>query len=715
MKGLEKSLVTMNCREILAPCGDLEKGLSAIKAGADALYLGMTNFSARTHAGNFTLEEFKELIIESHLRNVKVYVTLNTLLKNEEFESILDLAGDLARLNVDAFIVQDLGLIYLLKKYYPEIPLHASTQMNIHNLEGALFLEKLGFQRVILGRETTLSEMKRIKEYTNLEVEAFVHGALCVSQSGQCYISQQIGGRSGNRGNCAQICRKSYKLFNEKGEQMSSKRAFLSPKDLNLMDEIHYLKKWVDSFKIEGRMKSPEYVYSVVKTYKEELEGKRKDNSLLEETAHREFTKGLAFGDFGKDFGEEIRRKRGRPVGKIIERKNKRGVYFEKEVHDGDILTFETENGKNLPFTARKNFKKNTFFTDGHLYDGKLESPVLRVQSRKLLDELEKPLEKIPLDFEFKGALGEKPGLKITDGEISVSVLGEKPLEKAEKRGLDEKILKKQLERLGDTSFELKKLDVFIDENLFYPMSLLNDLRRKGISEFTKEKVFPKKIEKKEISLEFPIVEKVGEKEKMGDEVDLGDVFYSSKPENRPFYYKLPYFNTKSSYERILRELKENKDLKGFLCRNLGDLNFVKKNFPDKEIITDFTLNLWNTFSCKLLEGKIDSATLPIELTEEELLELSNTTEISLEGLVDDSIIVMTNRFCPFSLIHPHCNLNCDMCEYREGYLEDELGKRYPIKRRKNISEIYFYENYKIKNNELQNTLDRWRIGGAFE
>ena len=708
----------MNYNEILAPAGNFEKAIAAIKGGANALYLGMTLFSARAYADNFTLKELKELITICHLRNIKVYITINTLIKNQELERALGLIGDLAELSIDALIVQDLGLIYLLKEYYPEIPLHASTQMNIHNLEGALFLEKLGLKRVILARETTLSEMRRIKENTSLEVEAFIHGALCVSQSGQCYFSQQIGGRSGNRGNCAQICRKSYRAYDREGKLVSEEKAYLSPKDLNLLSELDEIKKHIDSFKIEGRMKSPEYVYSIVKTYREKLDTGTAKKDLIKETSHREFTKGLAFGDFGKEYGEEFRNERsGRIVGTIQNKNGQRGAFFTENVEKGDIFTFQTEEGKILPLTAIEDHGKNTFNFYNHLYDGKINSGILRVKSQELLRELERDLEKLPLNFKFTGYIGQKPNLEISNGENTIRVSGEQPLEKAKKRSLDKEMLKNKFSRLGESPFTLGSIEVDLEKGSFYPVSLLNSLRRDAIKLLIERIVFSNKVEKKEISLKFPTLKKNGNREKIGNDVLIGEKIYSSQFEvDQDFYFKLPYFNTKSTYDRIYKKLQNSSHLRGFLLRNLGDLTFVKKYFPEKEMIADYTLNLWNSFSFKLLEDLgVDIATIPIELNVSELLDLVETVSIPLEGVIDDEIIVMSNRFCPFSLIYEDCNLQCKNCYYNLGFLEDEYEKRYKVKRRNQISEISFYENYRIENNELRNTLDHWRIGGAFE
>ena len=223
----------MNKIELLSPVGDFACLKAAVQNGADAVYLGSSEFSARAFAKNFDLSELEDAISYAHLRNVKVYLALNTLIKNNEFENALFLAEESYKLGIDALIVQDYGLCSILLKNLPNLPIHASTQMSIHNLEGVQQLEKLGFARVVLARETSLNSLEFIKSHTNIELEAFIHGALCVSYSGQCLLSSMIGGRSGNRGKCAGACRLPYELVVQSDKEICMDKGYLlSPKDL---------------------------------------------------------------------------------------------------------------------------------------------------------------------------------------------------------------------------------------------------------------------------------------------------------------------------------------------------------------------------------------------------------------------------------------------------------------------------------------------------
>lgn len=258
--------------ELLAPAGNMESLIAAIEAGCDAVYLGGYMFGARSYAGNFSDEEIIEAINYAHLYGVKVYVTANTLVYEDEVTTFLNYVDFLHKNNVDAIIIQDIGMMDLLKQTYPNLEIHASTQMHVHNLEGVKLVEELGLSRVVLARETNIEEIKNIRKNTYITLEVFVHGALCVSYSGQCLMSSLIGGRSGNRGTCAQCCRQRYDLIID-NQKVNNDEYLLSTKDLNTLEHIgELIDAGVDSLKIEGRMKRPEYVYLVVSLYRRAID-----------------------------------------------------------------------------------------------------------------------------------------------------------------------------------------------------------------------------------------------------------------------------------------------------------------------------------------------------------------------------------------------------------------------------------------------------------
>lgn len=257
--------------ELLSPVGDFECLKAAVQNGADAVYFGASQFSARASAKNFDLEELKNAIEYAKLRNVKTNLTLNTLIKNDEFEDAVFLASKAYEFGIDAIIVQDLGLAKFLINNFHDLHIHASTQMTVHNLEGVKLLEKLGFKRVVLARELSSLEIKQICENSDIEIEAFVHGALCMSYSGRCLFSSMIGGRSGNRGKCAQPCRLPYELVCD--NNVLDKGYLLSPRDLCSLEFLPELvNSGVKCYKIEGRMKTPEYVATVTRIYRKYLD-----------------------------------------------------------------------------------------------------------------------------------------------------------------------------------------------------------------------------------------------------------------------------------------------------------------------------------------------------------------------------------------------------------------------------------------------------------
>lgn len=356
-----------NKTELLAPVGSMESLHAAIENGADAVYLGGTLFNARASATNFNNEELREAVNIAHLKGVKVYITCNILVDQSEMEEVLDYIKYLYEIDVDAIIVQDLGLLNLVRRLFPDLAVHASTQMTINNEYGVKHLEESGVTRVVLARETPIYEISRIKSSSNMELEGFVHGALCVSYSGQCLMSSLIGGRSGNRGTCAQPCRMAYSIVDENGKLVKDwdKKYVLSPKDLNTIDYIPtMIEAGISSLKIEGRLKKPEYVATIVKSYRTSLD---QGNGAISETDkkdiaqmfNRGFTKGVGLGDFGRSFiSYEKPGNQGILLG-TVNRVDKYKVYVDlkEDVNEGDIIEFELSNGElkgmKMPFDAK--------------------------------------------------------------------------------------------------------------------------------------------------------------------------------------------------------------------------------------------------------------------------------------------------------------------------------------------------------------------------
>ncbi len=373
---MSKELFVKNNVELLSPAGDFDCVRAAVQNGANAIYLGASSFSARASAKNFALDELKNVIDYAHIRNVKVHLALNTLIKNDEFCDAIHIAEKAYEFGVDAILVQDLGLAVSLINSFPKLPIHASTQMTTHNLGGVKVLERLGAKRVVLSRELSLTEIEYICRNSNIEIETFIHGALCISYSGQCLFSSMVGGRSANRGKCAQACRLPYQLLQD--EKVVDSGYLLSPRDLCGLDFLPALiEAGVTSFKIEGRLKSPEYVATVTRIYRKYIdlyfssnpyEVNMKDRKDLLQVFNRgNFSSGHLDIKPNLNFVfKEKQNNMGIYVGNVANYNSKKG-HVTLNLNDflavGDSITFENEptkyrvselmfQNKNLPFAC---------------------------------------------------------------------------------------------------------------------------------------------------------------------------------------------------------------------------------------------------------------------------------------------------------------------------------------------------------------------------
>lgn len=541
--------------ELLAPAGGMEAFVAAVENGADAVYLGARAFSARRYASNFSEKELEEVIDYAHLRGVRVYVTVNTLLKEEEVENALKLLSCLREMGTDAVIVQDLGLISLAKKHLPDLPLHASTQMTLHNSKGIEFVKKLGINRVVISRESSLEEIKRIKERTGTEIEVFIHGALCISYSGQCLLSSLIGGRSGNRGLCAQPCRKRYRLYCEGKLVKTTGSYLLSPKDLNTTSGLGALiKAGIESFKIEGRMKRPEYVAGVVRIYRrlidrylENPEGysvSEEEQEALTQLFNRGFTQGYFFENPRWELmSRESPQNRGIPAGTIIgydSRSNRIRVRLSLALSVGDGIMVESAE---LSPEDKGKIISSMYTRKGQIYsaqtgdiieipfDSKVQSgsTVYRTYDKKLMDSLKKESEsgdlrpKIPVFITATIALGRPIKFEIKDKDSNtVTIESEYIVEKAKKQPTSKAQIEKQLSKLGNTLFKAAELHVSMEKDVFIPVGQLNELRTKAIEQLENLRISRWKRKPLENLQFFESGERIGQKteEKTGKKAE---------------------------------------------------------------------------------------------------------------------------------------------------------------------------------------------------
>lgn len=504
--------------ELLAPAGDWDAFRAALAAGADAVYLGGKMFNARQSAANFDLEQLKKALDLLHLHGKKLYVTANTLINDEEMPAALDYLEQLFRLSVDAVIVQDLGLIAAARQVLPGLELHGSTQMTVHNTEGALLLKKAGIKRVVLARELTAAEVATIARDSGMEIEVFVHGALCVCYSGQCLMSSMIGGRSGNRGRCAQPCRMEYRLFRDGKEVPSDGHYLLSPKDLALITMLPKLREaGVHSLKIEGRMKRPEYVYNVTRVYREALDALDADPAAfrteeewirrLEETFNRGFTTGYFGNNRNRTLMSFTRpNNRGLYLGRIkavdaagvtlrLETELRQGDEIEIWVKKGGRATAAIDrmivDGKTVNAAAAGTVVR--FPVRGKVYPGdrvfKVYSSHVAETTRKALDP-GNPAFKIPCRMHIAGRSGEPLVLTCSDDQgHHVAVRSEIALQPAIKRPLTVEVLKEQLGRLGNTPFYLADIEYALEGEVMLPLSALNQLRREAVDQLTQKRL----------------------------------------------------------------------------------------------------------------------------------------------------------------------------------------------------------------------------------
>lgn len=502
MKNLQKL-------ELLAPAGSWEALEAAVNAGADAVYMGGKFFGARAYASNFDKEEMAKAVYFAHMHHVRIYITVNTLVDDSELEELADYLMFLNNVGVDGIIVQDLGVIRLARKIVPELPLHASTQMTITNSSGVDFAVAAGMERSVLARELSLKEIEAACS-RGTEIETFIHGALCVCYSGQCLMSSLIGGRSGNRGRCAQPCRLPYRLLNSKGDDMlegkDAGQYLLSPKDMNTLEILPQLiESGVVSYKIEGRMKRPEYVAIVVDAYRRAMDSylagdysvPAEDFANIEQIFNRDFTTAYMVNRPGREMMSDRRpNNRGVLVGRVLKldkQRNKAVIKLDKELHLGDGLEFWVTVGGRVGTTVTEMLSKGESVSSAASGEQvtidvpkgvRLNDRVFRTLDSKLMSYAQQffgpdAKKRIAVDAVVTAHIGQPMTVTLTDEDGNIGY-GETDfiVEEARKRALDYAVVHKQLDRMGTTEYFLNSLNVELDDNVMVPMSEMNEARR---------------------------------------------------------------------------------------------------------------------------------------------------------------------------------------------------------------------------------------------
>lgn len=579
--------------EILAPAGSMECLRAAVAAGADAIYLGGTKFGARAYAQNLSEEDLVQAIEYVHIHGRKIYMTVNTLLKDRELNELYAYLLPYYKAGLDGVIVQDIGAVKFIGEYFPEMPVHASTQMTITNTLGADFLKRYGITRVVPARELSLKEIRDMKKQTGLEMECFVHGALCYCYSGQCLLSSMIGGRSGNRGQCAQPCRLPYQTEGKKPADL------MSLKDLCTIDILpELIDAGIDSFKIEGRMKQPEYVYTVVKMYRKyadqylklQKEGKGKSSYHVSEADKREL------------------------LATYQRRGYCEGYYYQ-------------HNGKDMVSLKRpKNGR-----------DGSAE---------------EKPWQDIKVQEKINGILtlsvGNRAKLTVSCGDVTVECIGQE-VQAAQKQPLDPARIEKQMRKTGNTEFTFDNLEILVKGNVFLPMQALNELRREGIEELTEQIQMQYRREEAGCGMKTAtagfdsdadgVTETAGKKEccisaSVQNKAQLDTAVNSKiryiyleedvefeREDGVQYFLAMPYIfreNTIKRYEKMYTEIEKKYD--GILIRNWESYAWLKQHEYQKEIRSDYNLYIFNRKTKEELRRLgIAWGTASVELNDREL------------------------------------------------------------------------------------------------
>ena len=689
--------------ELLSPAGNMDSLKAAVMAGCDAVYLGGTMFSARAFANNFTNDELVEAIKYCHLYGVKVYVTCNIIIYEHEVDKFLEYVGFLHQNFVDAILIQDLGMLDLVHQTYPNLEIHASTQMHIHNLDGVIMANKLGCKRVVLARETPVDVIEDIINKTNVDIEVFAHGSLCVSYSGECLFSSLIGNRSGNRGSCVGSCRLPYNIIDEFGNKLNNGDYPLSMKDLNSLENIGKLIDiGVTSLKIEGRMKSPEYVYVVTRLYREAIDsyyakGKVNINNKLLNNLQRLFSRGFTKGYlFHEDMNNIINQERpnhqGIYIGKVIDyKKSYIKIKLTTDVSIGDglrIILDKDDYGIILnEFYIDKLLVKKA--NSGDIISLKVNkeipvnSKVLLTKDVSLINDIENIIQdkprKVMVDVSLVANVGKPLALMVSDGNNNIEVFGDN-VELSKNNPIQKQDIIDKLTRVGDTIYEINKLNIHMDNNIFIPFKKLNELRRMLFNKLNEKREY--KIDyktgvyKREVPDFLPVKLRSVLVNSITNKLDY-DIIYSEKETDNSII-KLP---------KVIDSYKTN-DSKEYLVGELGAFNKIKN------IYTDYSFNVVNSYTVALLHSLgAKRITLSLELTKKQVENLVNGYIKRYNKKPNLEIIISGNR----EVMTLKTNLN-KIYNKDKLYLEDKYKNKYRIREIDNLCYIYepkkFVDNY---------------------
>ena len=668
--------------ELLSPAGTITSFYAAISSGANAIYLGIKKFNARAYASNFSLEELKELVKFAHLRNIKIYVTMNTILYDEELIEAFKIIDELALINVDAIIVQDLALLNYITNKYNSLKAHASTQMGIDDIYGAKFLKNIGVSRIVFARETPLDVLKDIKNNLDVEIEVFIHGALCVAYSGNCLMSSMIGERSGNRGKCAGCCRQVYSLIDKTNNKVIKTGYLLSMKDLNTSNYINEL-NFIDSFKIEGRMKEPNYVGGVTYLYRRLLDKEEINKEDFNKVFNRTYTKGFMLNETSENITNIIKPNNfGYEIGKVVKiNKDTIWIKLTNKLSKGDQIRIDTNNlydevilQVNKLFDA--NFKEATsldkiaIISCHHKVDinakvYKIKDFIFNEKINQILTN--KEYKKLPINLIFLAKVQQNLKIQLFFEDYKIEEELDYKVEKSLTYPTTKENISKQLSKLNDTPYYLNSLEILMDENVFIPIKLINELRRKVVEKLNSLRLDfkvslkdQKKIKVKSYQLKKPtITVQVSSLKQYGVVKKLG--------------IKHIYFNN-----IVLRNNPSYVNDQEILIGGYGAIE--KYHNQNKTLVADYSFNVSNYLDVALLSSfDVDRITLSTEINKEHINNLVNNyfnefnTYPNLELIVYGRTKLMHTKYCLLKRLGL-----CGECKNKQFSLKDKF-EQFPI------------------------------------
>ena len=674
--------------ELLVPVGNYESLVQAINNGADAVYLGGKKFGARAFANNFTIEELEDATKLCHLYGVKIYVTVNTLIYESEIDDALNYIKELHKIGVDAVIMQDIGLINLVHQILPNLEIHASTQMHNHSEESLKFLESLGIKRVVFARELSLDYINNID--TNLEKEVFIHGSLCVSYSGQCLFSSCILGRSGNRGECAGMCRLPYKLYENDKLISTNGDYILSPKDLSSLDNF---KSLMDSnikcFKIEGRMKSPEYVGIVTKIYRalmsqyengEALKVCEEDFNLLKSIFNRDYTRGFLHKD-SKIMNFLAPNHGGLSIGRVTVVTNKKiEIRLDRSLSQFEGIRFKNSNlGMTVNFIYDKYGKlissgnPNDIIYLDNIVGLKIKDEVMLTNPIVKLDK--EITKKIPVSISITAKLDKEIILIVNDGINTAKVNG-CVVEKSISSPVQPDRIKEVLSKTGNTPFIVSDISLDIDNDIFIRIGHLNELRRSVLDllKIMREDKKSNYIEKEfnnnfnnryVITNELSVLVRTKEQKDVCKELGIKNIIVNNKDlMDDDTIYRIPRDNIKHNY-----------DYKKLLITDYASLDKYRNN------ISDYFLNITNHYFLDLVSNYSKKVMLSTECSINDIKDILSSYETipNVEVFIYGNIELMIMKYCPLNTIVNKDKV-CSVCKNgKKYYLKDRNNKMYRL------------------------------------